>query len=78
MIANAGKREEYREIKPYWLKRLQGRHFKTVRFRNGYRADSPVMVWELEGIKQGVGRSEWGAPVEPVFILSLGKNLGNS
>ena len=41
-ILDGTKSEEYREIKPYWSKRLT-RTYDTVTFRNGYAKDSPVM-----------------------------------
>ena len=45
MIARGEKTEEYREIKPYWIKRLRFdiwnvRPFQYVEFRNGYKKDS--------------------------------------
>jgi hypothetical protein len=34
-IAKGQKRTEYREQKPYWRKRLEGRKFNAILFRNG-------------------------------------------
>lgn len=48
------------------------RDFNEVRFRNGYRVNSPVFVVPLRDITIGIGRPEWGAPECPVFILKLG------
>lgn len=78
MIASGEKREEYREIKPYWTRRLadiRADEYDAVRFRNGYRTDSPAVTVELEGIFSGFGRKEWGAPSERVYILRLGRIL---
>lgn len=72
MIASGEKREEYREMKPYWHKRLAGKEYDTIRFRNGYSKTAPVMTVELIGITQGPGRIEWGAHGQPVYILRLG------
>ena len=71
------KREEYREIKPYWTKRLDDcmKRYDKILFRNGYNKSSPRVLVELVGCKIGRdGNTEWGSPVEgQVFILSLGK-----
>lgn len=44
------KTEEYREIKPFWAKRLF-QHYDTVTFRNGYAKNAPVMVVEFKGVE---------------------------
>jgi hypothetical protein len=89
MIASGEKKEEYRELKPYWHRRLSNhwckaekakgngglKSFSMVRFRNGYQSDSPTMEVEIEFISNGVGKEEWGAPKEPVYIIKLGKIL---
>lgn len=76
MIAAGEKLEEYREIKPYWVRRLKcGFHFNAVSFRNGYRADAPKILVECKGIFKGHGVRAWGAPKEPVFIIQLGAML---
>ena len=103
MIENGIKKEEYREIKPYWCNRLlfmypfitqywagilervkKGeidfdevllehgtRHYTHVRFRYGYT--KRTMLFELDSITIGKGKTEWGAPEDKeVFILKLG------
>lgn len=35
-IKNGIKPLEYREIKPYWIKKLVNRHYEMVSFRKGY------------------------------------------
>jgi hypothetical protein len=101
MVLSGEKKDEYREIKPYWMKRFMrcfwagfrpckygccwdtvGRgcpgvfnDFDTIEFRNGYAKDAPIMLVECKDIITGVGRPEWGAPTEPVFILKLGAVL---
>lgn len=81
MIADGVKLEEYREIKPYWNKRLN-KHYDFVQFRNGYNPDSPTMLLELKAVWKSLGIVEWGAPEKtPVYILRLGdivwiKNIG--
>ncbi len=43
LIKSGEKKIEYREAKYYWWKRLYGRKFDEVHFRNGYSLDSPFM-----------------------------------
>lgn len=72
MIESGEKKEEYREIKEYWRKRLVNKHYSHVRFRYGYT--KRTMLFELKGITVGYGRPEWGAPKRTgVYILYLGK-----
>lgn len=84
MIASGKKKEEYREIKPYWEKRLyhplypkilQFREYDAVEFRNGYKKDAPKILLACNEITVGVGNAEWGAPNAPVFIIKLGYKI---
>lgn len=36
LIESGEKTSEYREMKPYWVKRLEGKHYDTVTFQRGY------------------------------------------
>ncbi|MCI9247256.1 MAG: ASCH domain-containing protein [Clostridia bacterium] len=65
MIVSGEKKEEYREIKPYWTKRF-GNYFigtyvdKTITFRNGYGENrSSIKCTCL--LREGQGKEEWGA-----------------
>jgi hypothetical protein len=85
MIQSGEKKEEYREIKPYWRNRLTlqdgviYRHFTHIHFTNGYSKNSPSFTIECNGIRIGRGNPEWGAPTDrDVFILSLGKLVDNA
>ena len=82
MIESGVKTEEYREIKPYWEKRLapcdnsnsiKGKGYTHVKFSYGYT--KRTMTFEIESITIGKGKPEWGAPTEDVFIIKLGKRL---
>lgn len=80
MISSGIKKEEYREINPYWFNRLYGwygKDFKSydlIEFRNGYKADSLKIRAEFCGIIEGIGNPEWGAPEkDKVYIIKLGK-----
>jgi len=74
-IHSGEKPEEYREIKKYWITRLDcGRHYDAVKFVNGYGAHRPWMILDIESISRGQGNPEHGAPVgKDVFIIGLGE-----
>jgi len=73
MISSGEKREEYREIKPYWDKRLN-KEYDVVKFKNGYSKNAPELTIELLSIKKGLGSTKFGAPMfDNVYILKLGK-----
>ena len=42
--------EELRAAKPRWIKAFLENSPKEVRFRNGYRKDSPSLVREVRGV----------------------------
>lgn len=55
-ILQKRKVEEYREIKPYWAKRLFNsdgsiKDYDLIVFRNGYSKNAPEMKVEFKGIK---------------------------
>jgi len=70
------KKEEYREIKPYWDVRLK-KQYDAVCFKNGYSKDSPSFLIELKSIKKGIGKAEYGANQEEVYVLALGKVISD-
>ena len=47
--------------------------YDAVRFRYGYT--KRTMLFKLNSISIGKGRSEWGAPDYKVFILKLGNRI---
>ena len=51
-IAAKTKRVEYREQKPYWRKRLEGREYDVIQFRNGYATNAPEMLVEFKGLRR--------------------------
>lgn len=73
MILSGEKKEEYREIKPYWDKRLIDKQYDLIFFRNGYAKNSPRFTIDYLGLSTGLGSLEWGAPKEAVYILKLGE-----
>jgi len=91
LIASGEKKEEYRELKTYWIKRLSKYgflvpanvkerdtfiQFDIIQFRIGYSKTAPMMQVECKGIDIGEGNPDWGAkPNEEYFIIKLGKIL---
>lgn len=76
MIKSGEKKEEYREIKPYYDSRFKLyepflSYFDDVVFRNGYRKDSPkIKCWCY--ISKGTGKPEWGAePDKEYYVLKI-------
>lgn len=70
MILSGEKKEEYRELNGYYYSRFTERKM-IVKFRNGYRADSPsVDAFVL--ISVGYGKPEWGAePGKKYYVLKI-------
>ena len=64
-ILKGEKTTEYRDITPYWSKRLEGRHYDVIQFRNGYATVAPVMIVEYKGMDLDDGR----------YAIQLGKIL---
>lgn len=80
MIKSGKKKEEYREIKPYWTSRFEKlncfdfrKQFKDfeVEFRNGYGNKVPKITCRCR-IRIGTGKPEWGAePNKEYYILEI-------
>lgn len=93
MIASGEKKEEYRELKEYWIKRFCtkewykfemevlhkaiDKHYDAVIFRNGYNKNAPVITIECKGITIGHGKYKWGAHGQS-FIIRLGNVLSTT
>jgi hypothetical protein len=80
MILSGIKKEEYREMKPFWHKRfLAGKQFDTITFSNGYGKQRRQFVIECLGVQSSLGIVEWGAPEAVcVYILKLGRILSRN
>jgi hypothetical protein len=73
------KTSEYRDYKPYWIKRLMNepgsfKNYDAVLFQNGYSKDAPRMLVELKSIqivRERNGIFRW----KKYFELRLGKLL---
>lgn len=82
MIKSGEKKEEYREIKPYWTKRLgfedeidedgEIEHTYQVNtyviLRNGYASNSPSIKCYVR-IEKGYGKEEWGAELGKMYYV---------
>lgn len=80
MIASGEKKEEYREIKPFWTKRLTPfAQYDAVTFTLGYPpADdmSRRMTFRIKDIHIGYGKKEWGAEsTTQYYVITLGERL---
>lgn len=71
LIKSGQKKCEYREIKPYWTKRLFARPYTHVRFRRGYTKES--MVFELVSIEESTEQNDLELP--EVYKLTLGAKV---
>lgn len=84
MILSGEKKEEYREIKPYYNSRLgvrliiqelingsNAKFISNIMFRNGYGKDRPTILCECE-ISKGYGKPELGAePDKKYYVLKI-------
>ena len=84
LIASKKKKDEYREFKTYWKKRLMEtwnhdlrcktfKKFDEIHFRNGYNKKSPFMRVEL--IKIYIANVNFEGKIKKRFVLKLGKIL---
>lgn len=48
LIASGQKKIEYRVAKQYWIRRLIGKPFTHIRFKNGYAKKAPAMTVEIK------------------------------
>lgn len=79
MILAGEKKEEYREIKPYydirfgnvWPDSACWNKIHTIGFRNGYSKDSLSFLADVS-LSVGTGKTEWGAePGKKYYVLKI-------
>ncbi len=87
MIKNREKKEEYREIKPYYTSRFNNMMDADIRitdigvtflitFRNGYSSNSPKIVCRCV-LRTGQGKEEWGAEKgKEYYVLEILEIIG--
>lgn len=69
LIKSGKKKFEYREVKPYWDKRLFNKPYTHIRFRRGYTKET--MLFELTGIERVYEKNDLELPV--VYKIGIGK-----
>jgi acetate kinase len=88
MILSGEKKEEYREIKRYWIHRLCNEieyelnygswdavfnKFDFIIFTNGYGKNAPTLLVEWVSTEVGKAKTEWSDNWQgDVFVISLG------
>lgn len=76
MIASGEKKEEYREITPYWEKRLFGKMYDDVLFQHGYSKNARRMRFKCEKIEKKNANPVWCNGFDVFcFSVSLGQRL---
>lgn len=89
LIEQGIKKEEYREMKPYWARRLcdntyqhhetgewvfEFKHFDAVKFTYGYT--KRTMTFKIEDITTDTGKPQWGAEDgEEYFVIKIGERI---
>ena len=86
LILTGEKKEEYREIKPYYKSRFKnvftmhpysfipcGDDARKIMFRNGYSKNSPAFIAECT-LDIKTGKEEWGAEIgKEYYVLTIKK-----
>ena len=75
-IVNGTKTIEYRDKTDYWKKRIEGRKYDIIKFRNGYAKDAPTMLVEYGGYEigwNGIGE-EYRIKLGKITEVNYGKN----
>ena len=80
MILSGEKKDEYRDMTPYYTKRFMnlwkdsligGQAERKIKLRNGYGKNAPTATVTVT-ISTGLGKLEWGAiPGKHYFILHI-------
>lgn len=86
MIFSGEKKEEYREIKPYWSRvfssniKIKGKYYHPtdviICFSNGYAKNRSQLYIKCEGLCVREGNSDWGAvPGQQYYVLRLSSKI---
>lgn len=75
LIAEDVKKEDYREINPYWAKKIKrNEDAKYIRFENGYSKKCPKITLEYLGYDVKKANKNWANNHDTTFFaLQLGK-----
>lgn len=67
------KKEEYRLVKPHWVKKLVGKEYSHIVFQNGYNRNSPRLEVQYLGYEiKNIRHEFFGNEDVCVFALKLG------
>lgn len=80
MIASGEKKEEYRETKEYWFKRLTEdtypityKNYDFIKFTNGYSKNAASILVEFVNTEIGKAVPKWSDNWQgDVFVIKLG------
>lgn len=73
-ILTGRKKEEYREIKKYFIKKFEGNNEYThIKFINGYNKTSPTMIVEFLGVEIKEINVDLFSGKQNVYAIKLGK-----
>lgn len=71
-ILSGEKKFEYREIKKYWIKRLQKKKYDLIEFKNGYSKDARKFYVEYLGYEIQTRKFEITGQNINVYAIKLG------
>ena len=83
MIASNQKKEEYRDVKPYWQRiftkkgiKVKGKYYRpenvAVLFSNGYAKNREQMMLNIDCVAIREGLEKWGAePGKQYFVITF-------
>ena len=72
LIDSGEKTSEYREVKPFWDKRLN-KHYDTVTFQKGYKKNPPTMTFKIVSIQKTTLKND--LELDEVYEIKLGERL---
>lgn len=84
MVRDGIKKEEYREIKPFWSRifvggkiKIKGKYYRpkdiVICFSNGYAKHRPQSRYYCKSLRVKTGKPEWGAePDKKYYTLLIG------
>jgi hypothetical protein len=84
MIASGEKKEEYRDDKPFWRKRIANVNNKAytgcdkpivVAFSRGYKKQDMFYVVDRILYADGSNHPVWGEPETPHYVIQLGERV---
>lgn len=90
MIYAGVKKQEYREIKPYWNDRFKNGHFKVkgewvpsnqivICFSNGYNKNARRVYFSVKWIEKNQGSPTWGAELNKYYwVITLDRKIYES